>query len=343
MKVTIKDIARECGVSISTVSLAFSDKESRISPKTKAHILEVARRMNYQPNRVAANLASKQSKWIGMIINDLRNTHISSLFMAIDHVTQTKGYSLICHVLSDDFANGHEVIRNLIASNLAGFIWAKPYTYPENEDSIEIQKIIEQMELPVAAMDDFGFKTPGVNVMFDYQKAGYLATKHLLDSGHTRIGCVTGPMNYKVTQERLRGYQEALREHGIEYNENLVYTGNYAMKSGREALSYLLGQRATAVFSFNDEMAFGLYQSARQYRIKIPEDLSVMGCDNVPFSNVLEVPLSTVHVPIDEMGRIIAQELIKTIEEKGNVKRKTILYQPKLLLRGSTRKLQAEA
>ena len=338
MKVTIKDIAKECGVSVSTVSLAFSDKESRISKSTKAHILQVANRMNYQPNRVAANLASKQSKWIGMIINDLRNTHIASLFMAIDQVIQPKGYSLICHVLSDDKSNEYEIIRNLTASNLAGFIWGKPYTYPENEDSIAVQKFIEQMDLPIATMDDFGFKCPGVNVFFDYYRAGYMATDHLIENGHTQIGCITGPMHYKVTQERLKGYQDALEEHGIAYNEGLIYKGDYTMKSGSEALSYLLGQRATALFSFNDEMAFGLYQSARQYRINIPNDLSIIGCDNVPFSNVLEVPLSTIHVPIEEMGRVMGQELIKTIEEKDNAKRKTILYQPQLLLRGSTNK-----
>lgn len=338
MKVTIKDIAKECGVSVATVSLAFSDKPSRISKTTKAYVLEVAERMHYQPNRVAVNLATKQSKWIGMIINDLRNTHISSLFMAIDQELQPKGYSLICHVLSDDNSNEQQIIKNLAVSSLAGIIWGKPYTFPENEDSKFMQRFIERMDLPIATMDDFGFKCPGIDVRFDYYKAGYMATRHLIENGHTRIGCLTGPVNYKVTQERLKGYKDALDEQGIAFNDEFVYNGDYTMQSGSEALSYLLGQRTTAVFSFNDEMAFGLYQSARQYRISIPDDLSIIGCDNVPFTNVLEVPLSTVHVPIDEMGKVMGQELIKTIEDKNNVKRKKVLYKPQLLLRGSTNK-----
>lgn len=337
MKVTIKDIARECGVSVTAVSLAFSNKPNRQSQETKNKILAVAEKHHYQPNRAAVSLATRNSKWIGLIINDLRNTHIASLFMAVDRELQAGGYELICHVLNkDNDTSGCRMIQELVASNVAGIIWAKPYEDADG-DIPAICEYIERIGLPVATMDAYSFQCPGVDVTFDYHEAGYLATSHLLELGHTRVGCVTGPLDFTVTRERLAGYRAALEESGIAYNEGLVYRGDYTMQSGSESLPYLLGQKATAIFSFNDEMAFGIYQSARQYGVKIPTGISVVGCDNVPFANVMEVPLSTVDVPVEEMGTVLGRELICAIENGEEAsERRQLRYTPKLFLRGST-------
>jgi len=342
LRVTIKDIARECKVSVATVSLALSNKPSRISETTRRQVLEMAEKLHYKPNQAAVSLVTKQSKFIGVIINDLRNSHIASLFMAIDQKIQDKGYIPICHILNDENKeeNG-QVIRDLVASGLAGMIWGKPYLDFDNNDRFDIKEYIEMAGIPVVSMDEYGFNCQGTDICFDYYQAGYLAAQHLIELGHNRIGCVTGPMNYKVTLERLNGYKKALKEAGIDFDKDLVYHGDYTMVSGSESLSYLLGQKATAIFSFNDEMAFGIYQSARQYGVHIPKDLSVIGCDNVPFSNVLEVPLSTIHVPVRNIGNVMGAELVKAIENKRDEPRRKIEYKPKLLLRGSTMKYQS--
>ena len=162
-----------------------------------------------------------------------------------------------------------------------------------------------------------------------------MATRHLVECGHTRIGCVSGTAEFSVTAQRLEGYKRALKEADIPFDEKLVFRGDYTLRSGSRALSYLLGQNATAVFSFNDEMAFGLYQSARQYGISIPGDVSIVGFDNVPFSDVLEVPLSTIDVPTEEMGKSMARELVRIIRENDRGERRTIMYEPALILRGS--------
>jgi LacI family transcriptional regulator len=177
-------------------------------------------------------------------------------------------------------------------------------------------------------------------VIFDYYRGGYLATKHLIEYGHEKIGCVSGPPQFKVSRQRLEGYKKALDEHDLPFDESLVYYGDYDMASGSRSLSYLLGKKATAIFSFNDEMAFGLYQSARQYNVRIPEDLSIIGFDDVPFADVMEVPLSTVQVPIDAMGRTIGEKLIEIIEGPSHSRRVHVEYEPTLLLRGSSRSLK---
>jgi len=317
--------------------MALSDKPNRISAQTRAKVRETAERLHYQPNMAAVSLVNKKSKMVGIVVNDIRNTHISSLFMAINKELEEKGYSMICHVLNgEDISSNIKLIELIASENVSALIWAKSLELDMAEENEQLKKDMELLGIPILTMDDFGLTCSGVTVRFDYEQGGYLATKHLLDRGHTRIGCLTGDSNYKVTQERMRGYKKALEEYGLPYLKELIYFGNYTMEAGYQALSYLMGQNVTAVFSFNDEMAFGLYQAARNYGVRIPKDVSVIGFDNVPFADVMEVPLSTVQVPIVEMGTFMGKEMISLMEAETSVPRKTVLYKPDLLLRAST-------
>jgi LacI family transcriptional regulator len=320
----------------------MSDKPSRVAKATIARVRLAAKEMNYYPNRAAAGLAQHKSQLIGMIINDLRNPHISELFMAIDRVVQNKGYSIICNTLIRDRENQttEDIIECLMAENVAALIWARPYEQAEEEIRSTFARQIESVGIPIATMYDFGLQAPGVDVCFDYESAGYMATRHLIEYGHRRIGCIAGTPSFGVTQERLHGYHRAMQEAGLAVDEKWIYYGDYGMESGNKALSYLLGQKLTGVFAFNDEMAFGVYQSARQYGIHIPEDLSIIGCDNVPFDDVMEVPLTTIRVPITEMGTQIGEKLIQLVSKEENPPREKIVYQPDLLIRGSTRRLE---
>lgn len=348
MRITIKDIARECGVSVSTVSMALSDKKTRISEKTRQRIAETARKYNYQPNGAAVSLVNRRSKMIGIVFNDLRNTHISSLFMAIGQVIEARGYSLVCHILDGKEKSDLRLVRTIASENVCALIWARSMECGEEPDRESLARGIEGLGLPVMTMDAYGFRCPGADVCFDYEQGGYLAAKHLIECGHRRIGCVAGERSFKVTGQRLEGYKRALGEAGLPYEEQLVYYGDYTMDSGYRALSYLMGQKVTAVFSMNDEMAFGMYRAARNYGVRIPEELSIVGFDGVPFADVMEAPLSTVRVPVEEMGAYIGRRLIELLEEpahareSGNAERETVLYQPHLLLRASTKRLADE-
>ncbi|MCD7736622.1 MAG: substrate-binding domain-containing protein, partial [Lachnospiraceae bacterium] len=209
----------------------------------------------------------------------------------------------------------------------------------------QLREYMDRLGIPVITMDESGFSCGGIDVVFDYNEAAYLATRHLLELGHRRIGCVAGTQDFKVTQDRLDGYSKALAEEGIPFDEELIYKGNYTLKSGKQSLSYLLGKRVSAIFSMNDEMAFGIYQSARMYGVRIPDDLSVIGCDNVPFGDSLEVPLSTLNVPAEEMGQLIGKKMIEAVErfEGKDKKRMIINYRPTLLVKGSTARYGREA
>ena len=167
-----------------------------------------------------------------------------------------------------------------------------------------------------------------------------MATRHLIECGHKRIGCVAGKQSFHVTMQRLNGYKKALEESGISYDPDLVYFGDYTMESGYEAFSYILGQKVTAIFSMNDEMAFGIYRAARLYGVLIPEDISIIGFDNVPFADVMQVPLTTIGVPVIEMGKKLGEKVVELIDNKEKLKeREEILYTPRLLVRGSTKSI----
>ncbi len=218
---------------------------------------------------------------------------------------------------------------------MAVLIWAKPLEADNAEGLMSLRKNVEGLGIPVITMDDYGFDCPGVDVCFDYRQGGFLATEHLLELGHRKIGCLAGDRSFQVTQERIEGYRQALEKFGVPYDEKLVCYGDYTMESGYEAFSYLMGQRVSAIFSSNDEMAFGIYRAARNYGIRIPADISLVGFDNVPFADIMEAPLTTVRVPSVEMGSFIGRTAMELLSEAQEGERKKILYKPDLLRRGS--------
>ncbi len=336
MRATIKDVARESGVSVSAVSMALSDKPSRISKETRQKVKEAAERLHYQPNRAALSLVNRESRMIGIVMNDIRNTHIAAEFMAINRELSGKGYSLLSHIMEEQTRDSSlKLIRQIASESVAVLIWAKPLEIDNEEDLMSLRKNVEGLGIPVITMDDYGFQCPGVDVCFDYRQGGFLATEHLLELGHRRIGCLAGDRTYQVTQERIEGYRQALEKFEIPYDEKLVYYGDYTMSSGYEAFSYLMGQRVSAIFASNDEMAFGLYRAARNYGIHIPADISLVGFDNVPFADVMEAPLTTVRVPSVEMGSFIGRTAIELLSQAREEERKRVLYKPDLLRRGS--------
>ena len=340
MKTTMKDIAKECNVTPSTVSLTLSGKKNRVSEEKRKLILEAAQRLNYIPNKAAVSLVTSRSRMIGAVVADLRNTHISSMFMSINEYLQENNYRFLCHVVNDgNSEDSYNAVKEMLGAGVDGIFFAPPALNGRQHNMLK--SILDQAGIPVVCNADFGLACSGADVCLNYEQGGYIATKNLIECGHRTIGCVTGPPEFVVTIERLKGYQQALAEAGIEFRQQLVYQGDYSVASGKEALAYLLGQKVTAIFAFNDDMAFGLYQSARLYNVKIPGDVSIMGFDNVPFSDVLEVPLSTINVPMTEMSKIIATELIDRIEDKTDGKRTRYFFEPDLIVRGSVQKLKS--
>ncbi|MHC1770607.1 MAG: LacI family DNA-binding transcriptional regulator [Flexilinea sp.] len=339
-KTTIKDVAKTSGFSTATVSLALSGKPSRISENTKKKIITVAKDLHYLPSQVAVSLKTKRSKMLGLVMADISNPHVSTVFVGIDTEVRKHGYVLICCTTDRDGMISPERMESLIACGIDGLIFSVPSLNEESYEWKALEKTISQSGVPIVSRDNNTFYRKGIGSTLDvnYEEGGYLATRHLLELGHNKIGCVTGIDGMYVTEYRLNGYFRALREFGIEEDHKLVYHGDYEMDSGSSALPYLLGQGVTAVFAFNDNMAFGIYKSARTFGIRIPDNLSLVGFDNVAFDEVLEVPLTSIHFHANEIGTGFAQEIIRLIENKEE-KPKRILFEPCLMIRGSTKKV----
>lgn len=338
MKATIKDVARASGYSVATVSMALSDKPSRVSEETKRKIREIAKQLDYSPNRIAVSLATKRSKIIGLVIADLHNPHMAMEYMAISSELKKRNYQLVTHVINNGEQYSLDDMKALAGCGIEGIIFSHPDTIEIGEEELKIIEYIKQSGLPVVSRDNKHYEELGSRVCFDYKMGGYMATNHLIEYGHRRIGCLAGTKNLRVTVERLEGYKQALYDAGIELDEKLIYYGDYSIESGSEALSFLLGQKATAIFAFNDEMAFGVYRRARNYGVKIPDDLSIIGFDDVSFDDVLEVPLDSIHVPTAHLGQLVAEKIVNMIEHKDDGK-DDYLFEPSLRVRGSTKRI----
>lgn len=346
MKVTIRDIAKECGVSVSTVSMALSSKPSRVAESTRKRIRQKAEELHYQPNLSAVSLVSRHSNCIGIVINDLHNTHISSLYMAIDEEIERQGFTPICHIFRDTGLSAgvpacmeEKLLNQLESENVAAIIWGKSLNVLQADENKRLEKQLNRWGIPVITMDPYKLSCPGVNVLFDYREGARIAVRNLIANQHRRIGCLAGERGYAVTIDRIRGYRDALEEAGIPYDDSLIYYGDYSLESGYQAFSYLLGMNVTAIFSQNDEMAFGLYRAARNYHIQIPDEISIIGFDDVPFADVMEVPLTTIHIPVQEIGQYIGGEVCRLIMQKDpDYTRKVKIYHPSLRIRRSVKK-----
>lgn len=341
MRATIKDVAKKAGVSSATVSLAINQKKSRMSEETRAKVLAAARELNYFPNRMAVGLVTKKSRTIGLILSDMANLFSAEMANGIVSEARKHGYQVIIQVNAND-TRSHDIsyLDIFMDNGVDGVIF--PRSAIINEDNMKNgYDIITDAGIPVITLD---CAIEGMNsraVLVDQQLGGYLATRHLIEYGHTKIGAISGSANYESSASRLKGYQQALEEAGIGYCPDLVYESNYRLEGGIEALPYLLGKGVTAIFAFNDMIALGVYKAIRNYGLSIPKDISIVGFDDIFISDVLEVPLTTVHQPIEEIGRRALTELLELINHgPGEGELEQVVFKPILKVRASTRRIK---
>lgn len=337
MRVTIKDVARNSGFSIATVSLVINDKECRISEATKAKILAIAAQMNYRPNHMAVGLVTKKTHTIGMIVPDVSNFHFAEMCKAIEQECSANGYIVLLGSYGSSDDQAFEYFNLFIDKGVEGIIFAKPMVLNPSAKEEMCYALAKSAKVPLVTFEPVNANAKTRIVQYDYQGGGYMATKHLLDFGHRRIGCITGPDNMTSSIARTEGYKQALAEAGIEFDPQLLYEGNFDLESGVHALPYLLGQGASAIFSFNDMMALGVYKAARSYNLKIPADLSIVGFDDSYMNEILETPLTSVVHPAKERGLESARQILMLIA--GNDQEDEIMFRPTLNVRGSTKRL----
>lgn len=335
--VTIKDIATKTNLSITTVSLVLNNKASNIPQRTKDLVLEAAKELNYRPNQAAVALVTKRTKTLGLIVPDIRNNFFSTLAKGIEDECRNNDWTVILCNSNDMHDRDLEYIKILASKGVDGILYCM--SSDTNEEKFkEKYDLLEKLKIKFIALDR-SFDLPNIiTANLNHLKGGYLATKHLLDLGHNRIACVTGPKYLKDSDDRLRGYKMALTEYEIPYDASIIVEGDYQMEGGLSAVDKLIEKDFTAVFAFNDMMAYGVFKGLKSYGLHVPKDISVVGYDDIYLSEILEVPLTTVHQPIELMGKTATNYLINLIESEEEYC-EIPTFSPSLVIRNSTTSL----
>lgn len=336
IRTTIKDIAKATGLSITTVSLVLNGKSNRISSKNRKLIKDTAKNLNYRPNKLAVGLIKKVTNTIGLIIPDISNVFFSEITKGTEDIAHKKGYNLILCNSNDRHALEIESINMLTDQSIDGLIIIMSAESYGEKEQVSLA-LLKSSGIHTVIIDCFNETNDFSTVSINNYKASYMAVEYLLSLGHKRIACITGPLGPQTNADRLNGYICALEKHGIHYQKDLIYEGDFRYQSGYDAIAALLPQKPTAILCLNDMMAYGAIKSLKEQGILVPDDISVMGFDDIFFSQILEIPLSTISQPSYDIGKKAAELLINEITE--NALPKHIVFEPVIKIRQSTRKL----
>lgn len=338
MRVTIKDVAKLANVSPSTISLILNNKPVPISQKTREKVLKIAKQLNYRPNQLAVGLVTSKTNSIGLIIPDNSNPFFASLSNCIEKNANSNGYSVILGNSNNDAKAVINYLQIFTDHQVDGIVLAQT-DFSDPEETTKCNNMIHELKIPIVLVDRVSEDSHVNSVMVDQIAAGYLATKHLLELGHRRIGCAAGSFALLNCKNRLIGYKKALAEYNVPFDSGLLYEEALNIECGIHSLPYLLGKNVTAVFAFNDLIAYGIYKELRNYNLHIPDDLSVVGIDDIFLSNIIQPPLTTVAQPIEESARLVVEHLVELIKEPNATGCEPVILAPTLKVRGSSKKL----
>ena len=300
MRVSIKDIAEAAGVSHSTVSRALSNSPL-VKAETKTRIQRLAREMGYTPDAIARSLVTQHTRTVGVVVTTITDPFVAEVVQGVEDTAQANDYSVILASSASEPERELAAVEMLRAKRVDSVIVTSSRVgalYLEHLECIDVPVVLVNNHNEQSGRYTF-------SVSVDNQHGGHLATVHLIQRGHRRIGYVSGLADHSDDTERMAGYRQALDEAGIAFNPALVTPGNGSLDGGGRALRTLadLAELPTAVFCYNDMTAIGLMSAARQAALSMPEDLAVVGFDDIPLAAHVYPPLTTVAQPQRDMGR----------------------------------------
>ena len=318
-KVTIDDVAKAAGVSKQTVSRAINNK-GEISPRTRERILAIVKEMGYRPNRMAQAMNTSRSHMIGLVIADITNPFFPELVRAVQDTAMQKGYTaLICNT---DEAKEIEILYELVTHGIDGLI---TFTHQSSETAIaEFANTFGPL-LIINREFDLLIDHPNVtSLIVDNLSGARQAIDHLVELGHENIGMLTNSHFPKEKTRRVQGYQKALIDHGLKADENLLVGHDPTLAGGYEATKILLAQRpdVTAIFTYNDLMGLGAIRACRDMNLAVPQDISVIGFDDIQLSSMVTPALSSIRVNKYEMGKLAFERVFSLIEDPNQSRAK---------------------
>jgi DNA-binding LacI/PurR family transcriptional regulator len=325
---TIRDVARQAGVSHQTVSRVINGSND-VLPETRALVEDVIEKMGYRPSAIARSMARGKTHTLACISPNLTDYTFASVIEGAETEARQHGYFILSASAADP-----ETFRKLVDElvdhgRVDGLIIINPYIDGRF-------KYIPQ-DFPVVFVGALSHGEPISSVCLDDEKVAYEAAKHLLSLGHTHIAMVTGPMKEDCSQDRAKGYRRALQEAGITVDESLIIEGDWSATSGKEALLSLTArdQVPTAIFAQNDRMAMGILRAARDVDLDIPSQLAVIGVDDMPLSSYFDPPLTTMQQDMPRIGQEAIRILLDIIQKK-NTSTRAIKLSAQLIVRQST-------
>jgi DNA-binding LacI/PurR family transcriptional regulator len=336
----MEDVAKAAGVSRTAVSFVLNDIPNANIPEiTRQRILQAARELNYMPNVPALNLATGKTMMIALIVRQTSEQMSADAFLGefmrgATRAIEAEGYHLLVHAVEPD-APDHSTYGQLVRTRkVDGLLITSPLV-----NDAEVQ-VLHDEGTPIVLNGGVEFSDiPSVDV--DNTQGAYTAVKHLIDLGHRRIGHISNaPFSYTSSRDRLTGYRMALAEAGIPYDETLVYAGAFTDTSSYEPMMTMLDlpDPPSAVFIGSDLVALGAVQAIHHHNLRIPDDISVIGFDDLLIGKYLQPPLTTIHLPAYDLGRRAGEMILASIRGES-FQTLRVLLPTELILRQSTRQL----
>lgn len=334
MAVRMKDIARDLGVSLMTVSKALRN-HSDISERTRERVLKRMREVNYQPDWIARSMVTRRTYLVGLVLPDLMHSFFAEVANSVSRKLQPLGYHVVISNTEEDAEVERRDIEVLIARKVDGLIIASA----QHGRNGELFRALDGGEVPYVLVDRRvgGVKANFVGVKDEDLAA--LATEHLIVQGCRRIAHIRGPA-VSTGIGRLRGYERTLKQHGVRVRPKYIVSGQYGDTGGYDAMRELLrlAPRPDGVFCYNDPVAAGAIKAVLEAGLKVPEDIAIIGAGNVHYSDLLRVPLSTVDQSSSIIGETAAELLLECIEAKTRPTPRRIFLPPRLVVRDSSRR-----
>ena len=340
MAITLKKIAEEAGTSVATVSMVLRDYPVRCSAETAKKIKEIARKNNYVPNYAAVSLIKQKTDTIGVIVPDIENLFFAGLVKQWNRMFSKDGYTLILLSQSDGSAGAKlEQIETLRRKNVDAMILALSLG-EESKERDRIAEEINRLDVPHVIVDAYSAQVRCGCIATDHSLGAELAADYLIANGHRKIGCITGGEKEYSAVRRYEGFLKSMKKHGVPLSDGMTYQGDYSFESGYRCAKELLTKDVTAVFAFNDMMAYGAMKAAAEIGKKIPEEVSLIGYDDILFSSMTYIPLTTVRQPMEEISGRVYREikglLSREISEEESCMQN---IKPELVIRASVRDL----
>ncbi|MGG4142630.1 LacI family DNA-binding transcriptional regulator [Paenibacillus algorifonticola] len=330
--VTIKDIAKKANVAISTVSYVLNGTKN-VKPETKERIMNAIKELNYHPSMAARSLKSRKTLTIGIVVPDISNAFFTEIIRGIEDLFNEHAYSVILCNTDEDQAKELRYLNTLFEKDIDGLIFLGT---GKNRDVFNNRKdfpvvVVDRKVVDKKAGESFS------SVMIDNVHGGFEATNFLLSQNRSEVMLVIGDLSIQNSRDRLEGYKKALALHGVAYDESLVYECKVSHEAGYVFMDKLLEKPFAyrSIFAANDLLALGIMKALFQKGYRIPEDIAIVGYDNIPTSYLVVPALTTINQPKYQMGKKAGELLLKKINAESHLVEHIVL-KPELVIREST-------